>query len=331
MLRISVKSLCLLLAFGLLAGLCVFAQGRRKRHRFRLVKRGGAYVRVLVRAYPRRKPRRKQVIKVAKTSSRPAPPAPKLTADDYFDQAEDAVQAGKYPAALQGYQEAVKLRPDFSEAWYRLGWVNNELEQYDAALTALRQALALTVKEPERAFTEVGYAQFKLKQDTEALASYHQALALHSDYAPAYFGIGDVHYEHTTRYPDAIDAYTVGLQKDPQNAAAYYRMGWCYNELGRFTEALPSLRSAVRLDPGFMAAQIDLGYALYRSKQNTEALKVFRQAVALEPRNGLAYFYLGLNYLAMDKDEEALEVYRKLKELDPKQAQRLYERIKEVE
>lgn len=266
---------------------------------------------------------RKKTAPVVAALAPVSPPALKTSALDYFNRAENLAAAEKYPAALADFQAALKVNPDFAEAHYQVGWISNELEDYETAVTALQRALELTVREPERAFSELGYAQTKLKRGDEALASYQQALLLKEDFAPAYFGIGDVHYEVTQRYAEAIEAYQKGLKLAPDNAAAYYRLGWCYSETRAYGEALEPLREALRLDPEFLAAQIDLGFAFYRLKQNTEAANALLQAVKLDPNSGLAYFYLGLNYAAMGRRAAAMDCYNKLKNLDAERASRL--------
>src|SRR5690349_20497042 len=73
--------------------------------------------------------------------TRPATPGRKLDADDYNDQGDTFLNAGKYPEALNAYKQAVRLKPDMAEAHYSMGWIYNELNQYDQAVDALNQAI----------------------------------------------------------------------------------------------------------------------------------------------------------------------------------------------
>jgi tetratricopeptide (TPR) repeat protein len=49
-------------------------------------------------------------------------------------------RAERYPEAIVQYQEAILLKPNFSEAFYNLGIVLEQSQQRDQALTYLRKA-----------------------------------------------------------------------------------------------------------------------------------------------------------------------------------------------
>src|SRR5262245_43129645 len=67
----------------------------------------------------------------ARKRTRPARPANKMDADDYFDQGEKFREAKQYPEAITAYKKAIALNANFGDAYYELGWVYNDKEEYD--------------------------------------------------------------------------------------------------------------------------------------------------------------------------------------------------------
>ena len=52
-------------------------------------------------------------------------------------------RAGRYAACIAAAKQAVKLRPDFAEAWNNIAAGHNSLQQWDQAITAAEQAVRL--------------------------------------------------------------------------------------------------------------------------------------------------------------------------------------------
>lgn len=74
---------------------------------------------------------------------RPRPPVRKeITAEQLNQQGDEFFQAKQYDDALEAYTKAVQLKP-IAGAYYHLGWIYNDRDEYDQALAALQQAVRL--------------------------------------------------------------------------------------------------------------------------------------------------------------------------------------------
>src|SRR5262249_6332974 len=104
-----------------------------------------------------------------------------ITAEQYNKQGDDYFEAKEYDDALEAYTKAVQLKP-IASAYYHIGWINNDRENYDQAIAALQQAVRLNPNDAV-AFAELGYSYRNLKRYPEALDAYHRALAVKRDYA----------------------------------------------------------------------------------------------------------------------------------------------------
>src|SRR4051812_355793 len=54
--------------------------------------------------------------------------------DAYFD-------AGKYAEAIDAYRQAIKLKPNYAEAFFNMGDAYEALERHEEAVTAYQQAI----------------------------------------------------------------------------------------------------------------------------------------------------------------------------------------------
>jgi tetratricopeptide (TPR) repeat protein len=74
----------------------------------------------------------------------PAPPAPaRPTADDYVALSLNWYRAGKYQECIAAAREALRIRPDYAEAWNNIGAAYNSMSQWDEGIAAAKEAIRL--------------------------------------------------------------------------------------------------------------------------------------------------------------------------------------------
>ena len=62
-----------------------------------------------------------------------------LDAEGYNKQGDDFFDAGQYDKAAQSYQEAIRQRPDYADAYHNLGNALTDQSRFDAAIAAYRK------------------------------------------------------------------------------------------------------------------------------------------------------------------------------------------------
>jgi len=121
--------------------------------------------------------------------------------------------AGDYQEALQFYEEALKLAPNYSFIWYNRGVVlfklNRLQEALDSNLTALAKDNNWIHAQPSEAWNNIGVILSHLGRFDEALQSYQQALAR----AP-----GDRHIQNNLRALEARLSNNPSLRNQSQQA-----------------------------------------------------------------------------------------------------------------
>lgn len=100
-------------------------------------------------------------------------------AEQYFIEGNDFYKLGWHPEAVDSYDKAIAIKPDYAFAWVNRGNALFKLGRDDDALTSWANA-----------WFNHGNALFKLGQYTEAIASCDKAIAIKPDYLVALFTRG---------------------------------------------------------------------------------------------------------------------------------------------
>ncbi|MBU8899415.1 social gliding motility protein Tgl [Corallococcus sp. H22C18031201] len=146
--------------------------------------------------------------------------------------------AFRRPAEAKGhYEEALKLRPTFSEA--RTNLANVELDQgrYDQAIKLYEEVLNdMLYATPFIAQGNLGWAQYKKGETDKALQSIKAAVTLNPNFCLGYKNLGLI-YDETGRTEDACRQFGRYRENCPEVADAYLREGVCQAKLGQVEAA----------------------------------------------------------------------------------------------
>jgi len=161
--------------------------------------------------------------------------------------------------AIQSYQEAVKLDPNFALAWARLSseqsssyWQGHDpsTARLAAAKDAADHALSLDPNLPETHLA-LGYYRYHGQGDfTGALAEFQQAekgLPNNVDITSAMALI----HRRLGHWDEAITALRRNIELDPRNLNAYHTLAGTYYTIRRSPEALATLDRILALEPEF--------------------------------------------------------------------------------
>jgi tetratricopeptide (TPR) repeat protein len=98
-----------------------------------------------------------------------------LESEDYFNRGVDLYQRDKYELALEAFDKAIKLKPDFAKAWSNRGLALGELGRYEEALKAFVKAIELK-PDYAAAWYNRGVILDKLGRYEEALKAFETRL-----------------------------------------------------------------------------------------------------------------------------------------------------------
>jgi tetratricopeptide (TPR) repeat protein len=217
--------------------------------------------------------------------------------------------------AIEDYEAAIKLKPDFIEAYNNLGNEYSNLGEYDLALEKYNKALEI---DPDfaSAYNNRGNVYRDLGEYDQAIADYDRAVQLDPDDADPYANRGLTYY-HLKDYRRAIQDYDKAIGLDPKHAGAYNNRAVAYIELGDLDEALDDLNQAIKLDPNLAIAYNNRGVVYDRLGRHAEAIADYDKAVELNQELAIAFGNRGLSNLGLGRYEQAVIDYSKALDLDP--------------
>jgi tetratricopeptide (TPR) repeat protein len=155
--------------------------------------------------------------------------------------------ANEYEAAIASYDQALKLKPDYHQAWNNRGNALGNLGRFEEAIASYDQALKLK-PDDHQAWNNRGNALGNLGRFEEAIASYDQALKLKPDYHQAWNNRGNT-LGNLVRFEEAIASYDQALKLKPDKHEAWYGKACCYALQGNVEQTLENLQKAINLSP----------------------------------------------------------------------------------
>lgn len=198
-----------------------------------------------------------------------------------LSQGEKLSKQYKYKEAEPFFSEALRSNPKSVSAMLGLSKVYRHLGKPSQSYSLVNAAISL---EPNNALCYV-----------ESAKLFH---ALH-------------------RYPRAILACKKAVQLAPDNAEAYYYLGWC-QDLMDDKDAAKNLRKAVQLDPKNQGAWRILAFALWQQNHREEAKQCLQAAIKLSPKTVQYQTELADFLFEENKLKEAAAIYNDIKKIAPK-------------
>jgi tetratricopeptide (TPR) repeat protein len=221
-----------------------------------------------------------------------------------YREAEMQRDAGKMRKALEAFQQASVMKPppgmsperdrlQLSFIYQRIGGINTDLADFDAAI-----------------------------------AAYNKALEISPDNADARLALGDL-YLRRGRHAEALAEYMRVLATHSNSALPHYRIAEANLQMGKLDEAAASAETALNIDPGLHKARYVKGVAQVRmglTAEGEKQLEEYRRQQAdaqeqVNTRRDVIVANRGAAALALEgHTEEAIGLFRKSIEAHPRDA-----------
>ena len=119
------------------------------------------------------------------------------------------------------------------------------------------------------------------------------------------------------KYRQAVSAYELLLEKDPQNASIRKDLAYSLYQVGRFDQARDEAQRAIQLDPSLGEPHVTLGMLSYRQEDYKASEEEALKALELEPDLASAHYLMGIIRLAQKRYKEGLSFLRQSVQLAP--------------
>ncbi|HSB78306.1 MAG TPA: tetratricopeptide repeat protein [Candidatus Methylomirabilis sp.] len=163
------------------------------------------------------------------------------------------------------FRKTIQLDGTFADAYKWLGdlLVKSPRRLYDQAVQAFQKALELSPDYAE-AMVGLGDARQAKGQFDEAIGDYKRALQLEPENARVHFGLGKIYYNEKQLYHEAVSEYQQAITLDPKYLEAHMSLGEIYEEKGLYQEAIARYNQVLDLDPRHPGATYGLALAYER-------------------------------------------------------------------
>jgi tetratricopeptide (TPR) repeat protein len=254
----------------------------------------------------------------------------------FVNQARQYYAEGKFPQAIEAYENAIRSDPDNPSNYIELARLQVWTAAYDEAILNAQNALLKNQNNP-LAMAVQGWALGFQGKHSEAEATLQRSLALDANSALAHayyaeiligkedFGLLDkaiaesnramelddslvetqrargIVLLNTQNFTEAADAFREAIAINKNIGDLYLLLGVTYKNLGEFASAEEAFLAAIAYNPTNTDPLVELSRAYFADGRFEQAAQYAEQAIAISPENPRLHGDLGV---ALYKSEE---------------------------
>jgi tetratricopeptide (TPR) repeat protein len=161
--------------------------------------------------------------------------------------------AGKYTEAIEEYDRAIRVEPNYAQIYNNRGLAYYAKGDYDRAIADFNQAITLDPRYAE-AYNNRGRTYYAKGDLDKALADYNQAITLNPEFPLAFNGRAYVYLakkDHERAYADAKQA----IRLWPRESVWYITTAEIFLSMGNNKRAIEDLEYVLKISPNFTRAQ----------------------------------------------------------------------------
>ena len=247
-----------------------------------------------------------------------------------YKAAEMYRDSGKMQKALEVFQAASQMKapasmpPDLASAqlsfiYQRIGGINTDLTQFDAAIAAYKKAIEISPKNAD-ARMALGDVYLRRGQRAEALAEYSALVSAYPDKASPHSHFADAKLQMGD-FAEAAAAADKAVKIDARERKAHYVKGLALTRMGRAQEGQQELEEYSRQEKEAQA-QIDEERGVIVSNrgsadlvlrgQTEEAVASFKKSIQNHPAATAIRFNFGIALGLMGRHGDAVAVLKDL-------------------
>ena len=240
-------------------------------------------------------------------------------AEAYYNRGIAYEDLGQHQRAIEDYNKAIRFKTDFAEAYCNRGVAYEDLGQHQRAIEDYNEAIRLKLDGGE-AYNNRGIVYKKLGQYQRAIEDYNKAIRLKLDDAKAYYNRGNA-YRDLGQQNSAIKDYNEAIRLKPDLATAYVARGNVYRDIGQYQRAIEDYNKAIRLQSDLTEAYINRGKAYEGIGQYQSAIEDYSKSIRLQPDDAIPYYNRGTAYgKYFDQPQRAIEDFNEAIRLQPNYA-----------
>ncbi|HBB30302.1 MAG TPA: hypothetical protein DC064_00225, partial [Cyanobacteria bacterium UBA9273] len=205
-----------------------------------------------------------------------------------YHQGNQLQKAQHYEDAIAAYDQALKLNPNYCEAWYERGLTLEKLNQFEEAIASYQQTVQI---KPDfyQAWYQQGVVFNQLQQYQEALAAYDRVLEIRPDDCNTWFVRG-LMLEAWQNPEAAIASYDKAIEIEPNFYGFWFFRGNALNSCQSYQDAIDSYERAIQLKPDYVEAWHNRSHSLYQLQRYEEAITSYDRVLEIQPESANSWY-----------------------------------------
>jgi len=171
-------------------------------------------------------------------------------------------------AAIESYKQAIKIKPDYTQAYYNMGNVLKDKGNLDAAIDIYKQAIKIKPDFAD-AYYNMGHVLQNKGDLNAAVASFKQAIKIKPDYFEAYNNMGHA-LQNKGDLNAAVASFKQAIKIKPDYVEAYNNMGRVLFYKGDLEASIDSYKQALKIDSEYDRTWNSLNFPLQAIKLHAE-------------------------------------------------------------
>jgi tetratricopeptide (TPR) repeat protein len=254
---------------------------------------------------------------------------------DFFRRGVEKLDRGDDRAAIEDFNQALRLNPHFAEAYSHRGTIRHDRGDYHGAIQDYNQVLRIYPQHAET-YSNRGMARATLGDRWGAIQDFNQALEIDANCAQAYLNRGHARMEledfagaiadcnavlsiHPNRVNNAI---VTGLQ-----ALAFLNRGYARMQLEDYPGAIADFNQTVQMNPDLAEAYFNRGLSQALQENYQGAIADFDRSIEMNPNYAQAYLNRGYTRMQMGDNWGSIQDFDRAKQIAPASAQAFFQQI----
>jgi tetratricopeptide (TPR) repeat protein len=253
---------------------------------------------------------------------------PSVQAKDFFQQGLDKFNRGDDRAALERFNQVLRLNPDCADAYSFRARIRSKKGDHVGAIQDYSEVLRVNPQDVE-AYSSRGFVRAESGDRWGAMQDYNQALQLASSHIKTYLNRSLLRVE-LEDYQGAIEDCNAVLTINPNLPKAYLNRGLAHFELEDYQNAMTDYNQALQINSNLAEGYFDRGLNYVALNQYQDAIADFNQAITINPNYTQAYLNRGYTRMQLGDNWGSIEDFDQALKIDPVSAKTFFSQMAHI-
>lgn len=206
--------------------------------------------------------------------------------------------------AIKIFDEVIKSKPRYAEAYNYRGFAEYNAGMYNEALQDFNKSIELD-NNSETAFNNRGLAHHAIGDYDKAIDDYSRAIELKPDYPYPYNNKG-MSLLSIEKYNEALFCFNKAIVINDTCSVAYRNRAVCYTHMDSTINAIVDYTNAIKCNPNYALAYNGRGCLYIFSGKTEKAIHDFTKSLEIDTTNAIVYMNRATVF--MDNNDERLAI-----------------------